>query len=80
MGVVRLDNSAQGQYTISIFIDADYFGKGIGKYALQQIDNLHPDAVISATVLKENSASQALFSRAGYQRINNEHFTRHPVE
>ena len=80
VGVVRLDNSAQGQYTISIFIDADYFGKGIGKYALQQIDNLHPDVVINATVLKENTASQALFSRAGYQRINEEQFTRQPVE
>tara|TARA_Y100001956_G_scaffold68033_1_gene70356 strand:- start:995 stop:1615 length:621 start_codon:yes stop_codon:yes gene_type:complete len=80
VGVVRLDNSAQGQYTISIFIDADYFGKGIGKYALQQIDNLHPNVVINATVLKENAASQALFSRAGYQRVNAEQFTRPVVE
>ncbi|AXV66481.1 UDP-2,4-diacetamido-2,4,6-trideoxy-beta-L-altropyranose hydrolase [Pseudoalteromonas lipolytica] len=80
VGVVRLDNSAQGQYTISIFIDADYFGKGIGKYALQQIDNLHPDVIINATVLKENAASQALFSSAGYQRVNSEQFTRPVVE
>ncbi|GKW54144.1 UDP-2,4-diacetamido-2,4,6-trideoxy-beta-L-altropyranose hydrolase [Pseudoalteromonas sp. NCCP-2140] len=80
VGVVRLDNSAQAQYTISIFIDADYFGKGIGKYALQQIDNLHPDVIINATVLKENAASQALFRSAGYQRVNSEQFTRPVVE
>jgi RimJ/RimL family protein N-acetyltransferase len=80
MGVVRLDMTATNTYTISIFIAPEHFGKGVAKYGLKQIDIIHPKAFINAVVLKENTASQALFSRAGYQRINEEQFTRQPVE
>jgi len=80
VGVVRLDMTADNTYTISIFIAPEHFGKGVAKFALKQIDILHPTKTIHATVLKENTASQGLFSRAGYQRINEEHFTRQPVE
>tara|TARA_B110000211_G_C14083019_1_gene555447 strand:+ start:1788 stop:3311 length:1524 start_codon:yes stop_codon:yes gene_type:complete len=80
VGVVRLDKSDKGTYTISIFIAPEHFGKGIAKYALKQVDILHPKAFIDAVVLKENTASQTLFSRAGYTRVNEEQFTRQPVE
>lgn len=80
VGVVRLDQSGEETYTISIFITPEHFGKGIAKYALKQIDILHPKEFINAVVLKENTASQALFSRAGYTRVNEEQFTRQPVE
>lgn len=80
VGVVRLDMTAANTYTISIFIASEYFGKGVAKLALKQIDILHPKKIIHAVVLKENTASQVLFSRAGYQRINEEQFTRQPVE
>jgi UDP-2,4-diacetamido-2,4,6-trideoxy-beta-L-altropyranose hydrolase len=80
VGVVRLDMTADNTYTISIFIVPEYFGKGVAKFALKKIDILHPTKTIHAIVLKENTASQVLFSRAGYQRINEEHFTRQPVE
>lgn len=76
VGVVRLDEASPSVFTISIFISPDYFGKGIAKQALQEIDKLHPDITINATVLKDNKASQALFSRAGYTRIDEEHFVR----
>ena len=80
LGVVRLDKVANNTYTISIFIAPEHFGKGFAKFALKQIDVLHPNDTIQAIVLKENIASQVLFSRAGYQRINEEHFTRQPIE
>lgn len=80
VGVVRLDQSGEETYTISIFITPEHFGKGIAKYALKQIDILHPKEFINAVVLKENTASQALFSRAGYTRVNEDQFTRQPVE
>ncbi|MEH6480034.1 MULTISPECIES: UDP-2,4-diacetamido-2,4,6-trideoxy-beta-L-altropyranose hydrolase [Pseudoalteromonas] len=80
VGVVRLDMTAVNTYTISIFIAPEHFGKGVAKLALKQVDILHPTKIIHAVVLKENTASQALFSRAGYQRINEEQFTRQPVE
>jgi len=80
VGVVRLDKSDKGKYTISIFIAPEHFGKGIAKHALKQVDILHPKAFIDAVVLKENTASQTLFSRAGYTRVSEEQFTRQPVE
>lgn len=80
VGVVRLDKSDKEYYTISIFITPEHFGKGIGKYALKQIDILHPKKFINAVVLKENTASQFLFSNAGYIRVNDEQFYRKPLE
>lgn len=79
MGVVRLDFTAENTYTISIFIAPEHFGKGVAKFALDKLGELHPTAVINAVVLKDNLISQALFSRAGYQKIDDEHFTRLPV-
>jgi UDP-2,4-diacetamido-2,4,6-trideoxy-beta-L-altropyranose hydrolase len=79
VGVVRLDLAAKNTYTISIFIAPTHFGKGIAKQALALLDRLHPNIVINAVVLKENVASQALFSRAGYMKIDEEIYTRQPV-
>lgn len=80
VGVVRLDMLTSNDYTLSIYIDPAYFGQGIAKLALQQIDHLHPKETITATVLKENLASQALFKSAGYKQVNTERFIRLPLE
>lgn len=79
MGVVRLDMTAKDTYTLSIFIAPAQFGKGIAKLALKKIDIMHPKAVINAVVLKENIASQTLFSRAGYVKVGAENYTRQPL-
>lgn len=79
VGVVRLDLASNNTYTISIFITPAHFGKGIAKQALALLDRLHPSIVIEARVLKENLASQALFSRAGYMKTDEENYTRQPV-
>lgn len=80
VGGVRLDYTANNTYTISIFIAPEYFGRGIAKFALKQIDIQHPFVTINAVVLKDNIASQRLFSQAGYIKTTAEHFTRPPVK
>ncbi|TBR41256.1 N-acetyltransferase [Marinomonas agarivorans] len=79
VGVVRLDLFAENTYTISIFVAPNQYGKGVAKEALAILDKLHPSIVINAVVLKENIASQTLFSRAGYIKIGAENFTRQPL-
>jgi len=76
IGVLRLDKQGDASYLISIFIDPKFYGQGIAKTALKHIDYLHPDITIKATVLKENEASQYLFSAANYQKISPETFIR----
>ncbi|MGA4604090.1 UDP-2,4-diacetamido-2,4,6-trideoxy-beta-L-altropyranose hydrolase [Pseudoalteromonas maricaloris] len=80
VGVVRLDQTALLECTISIFIAPTHFGKGIARQALQEVDKLHPDMTVNATVLKDNKASQALFSRAGYTRVSQELFIRESLK
>lgn len=75
-GVVRLDKSENGNYIVSIYVDPQYFGKGIASAALNYIGTVHDNLTIEATVLKENRASQALFKKAGYQQIKPELFLR----
>jgi UDP-2,4-diacetamido-2,4,6-trideoxy-beta-L-altropyranose hydrolase len=79
VGVVRLDLVSANTYTISIFIASTHFGRGIAKQALRLLDKLHPSIIINAVALKENLASQTLFSRAGYLKIDEENYTRQPV-
>lgn len=79
LGVLRLDRIKAGEYLISIFISPDTFGKGVATQALALVNVIHPKITIHATVLKKNSASQALFERAKYQRLTNEQFIRLPI-
>lgn len=80
VGVVRLDNVSSSSFVISIFIAPKYHGNGIAKRALASIDWLHPSIEVSATVLKENIASQALFKAAGYRQVDEELFIRKKIE
>ncbi len=75
-GVVRLDKSNNSEFLVSIFILPEYYGKGVAKSALAFIDVVHRDIIINATVLTENIASQRLFTKAGYTKLDNEHFQR----
>ncbi len=52
------------------------YGLGIGADALALIDDIHPDIEIHAKVLRDHYASQRLFEKAGYSRINDELFIR----
>lgn len=79
IGVVRLDKQVNDEYLISIFIQPECFGKGYAKQALVNVDLLHPDITIHATVMEENSASQHLFRIANYDQISTSSFVRYPL-
>ncbi|ETX12597.1 pseudaminic acid biosynthesis protein PseG [Marinomonas ushuaiensis DSM 15871] len=80
VGVVRLDMTSDNSYILSIFIAPTHFGKGIAKQTLSMLDKQHPSIIINAVVLKENTASHALFHRAGYIKIDEENYIRPPIE
>ncbi|XNH22169.1 GNAT family N-acetyltransferase [Vibrio cyclitrophicus] len=79
IGVVRLDKQANDEYLISIFIQPECFGKGYAKQALTNVDLLHPDITIHATVMEANSASQYLFRSANYDQTSTSSFIRYPL-
>lgn len=76
LGVVRLDRLSAYNYLISIFIDPEHYGKGIGSCTLKLIDKTHRNISIHARVLKNNLASQSLFEKSGYERCSEETFLR----
>jgi UDP-2,4-diacetamido-2,4,6-trideoxy-beta-L-altropyranose hydrolase len=80
VGVVRLDEYPDNTYTISIFIEPKYFGKGIAHEALNFINFVHSDITINATVLKENIASHKLFTKLNYQKLDTETYQRPPIK
>ena len=79
IGVIRLDKQANDGYLISIFIQPECFGKGYAKQALTNVDQLHPDITIHATVMEANNASQHLFRSANYDQTSTSSFVRHPL-
>lgn len=69
-GYVRLDwmgeDKGRPQYLISIAAAPGWHGKGIGSALLAGARALAPGAHLHATVLPANTASVALFTKAGY--------------
>jgi UDP-2,4-diacetamido-2,4,6-trideoxy-beta-L-altropyranose hydrolase len=80
LGVVRLDRLSFNFYIVSIFLDPKSYGKGVALRALKVLDRLHPDFDLRAEVLQDNFASQRLFEKAGYIRIDNESFIRNSFD
>ena len=74
VGMVRLDNAGDNRVIISILIDPQYYGLGIGYAALNEVATRHSDKTIEATVKSENKASQKLFTKAGYIQREREIF------
>jgi len=79
VGVVRLDRVRRAEYLVSIFLYSEYFGQGIAKQTLRNVDDIHQQVTLRATVLEDNVASQRLFVAAGYQRVSEESFIRLPI-
>ncbi len=75
-GTVRLDRLSQKTpaFEVSIAVEPERHGHGIGTAALGLVRKIIPKADILATVLTDNRASQALFERAGYRREAEERF------
>jgi UDP-2,4-diacetamido-2,4,6-trideoxy-beta-L-altropyranose hydrolase len=68
--MLRMDRKGEKGWEVSILIDAARHGRGIGAAALAAARRLVPEASLLAEVLPENTASHALFARAGYRRMN----------
>lgn len=71
-GMVRLDEiaTAEGAVEVSILIDPNAHGQGLGQVALRLLRLRHPDLTVIANVKPENVASQRIFEKAGYRRIS----------
>lgn len=77
LGYIRLDRKAPladsvPRYEISIAIDPNEHGRGLGSAALGLARRLAPGAVIDAAVQTGNLSSNALFRRAGYRDVGAE--------
>ena len=76
IGMSRLDlvGESDKKYEISILVDPNQHGKGIGTRILsmtcEAFFNLHPDKTILAKVGQHNVISQKLFSNAGFELLS----------
>lgn len=79
-GMARLDQKNPGVYEVSILVDPDKQGRGIGKAALAGLRKLRPGAIFEAQVMAQNAASVALFLAAGYVPENHKYIQRPTVK
>lgn len=80
LGVVRLERVKPWNYLVSIYVDPKFHGQGLASKALALVDSIHPDVTLHATVLEANIASQRLFQKAHYQKINDENYVRQAID
>ncbi len=69
VGVLRFDRKVAGVFELSILIDPQFQGRGLGKAGLALGRKLCPAAEFHAEVLPDNTFSHGLFQAAGY--VNN---------
>lgn len=71
VGFLRLEwrrqGLRQGSFEVSIAVDADRCGEGLGTAALRLARRLAPEATLTARIKPDNTASLAAFRRAGYR-------------
>ena len=80
--MLRLDrhgmqDGAEG-YVISVAVDPPSCGRRIATAALSMVRRLKPNAVLDAQVMMENQASSRLFLKAGFVRLDDEHYRSSP--
>ncbi|MGB7334916.1 MAG: UDP-2,4-diacetamido-2,4,6-trideoxy-beta-L-altropyranose hydrolase [Salaquimonas sp.] len=73
-GFVRLDREGSRRYRISILVSQAFQKLGIAGITLERVSTLHREVEIAATVLPGNSASVALFSKAGYRQLSSSEY------
>lgn len=77
VGIIRFDFSSESRAEVSLYIDPDMHGLGLGPHLLLKGETASQAATVDATVLTANRASQRLFERCGYQRISDEKWVKH---
>lgn len=78
VGMLRLDQHDKS-YEVSILIDPKQHGRGLAELALYAIPDKLKSLTITATVHPDNLPSQALFSKAGFQRVADDLFILNQV-
>ncbi|MBB4640083.1 UDP-2,4-diacetamido-2,4,6-trideoxy-beta-L-altropyranose hydrolase [Rhizorhapis suberifaciens] len=82
-GMVRLDRTdapvppnADGRQIreVSILTAPEFYGCGVARQALQELQTLHSDEIIVAHVLPGNAASHALFKKANFEPYHAEFY------
>lgn len=71
VGSIRFDKLESGHLEVSLYLDPDLWGLGLGQHLLaageQALLLIHPEGFsVDASVLPGNTASQRLFEAAGY--------------
>jgi UDP-2,4-diacetamido-2,4,6-trideoxy-beta-L-altropyranose hydrolase len=66
VGVIRFDFSVGGRAEVSLYLDPALHGLGLGPHLLLAGEAAADPAIVDATVLEGNRASQALFASCGY--------------
>jgi len=72
VGSIRFDGRERGCMEVSLYLDPDFQGLGLGRHLLAAGERallaLHPTGVtVHASVLPDNASSQRLFEASGYQ-------------
>jgi L-amino acid N-acyltransferase YncA len=80
-GYIRLDRLSRPGVVceISIAVCPNLHGRGIGSVALLLARRLQPSAIFDAKIQPENTASQALFARAGFRQVGERHYRQWPA-
>ena len=68
VGVIRFDFSGDTRAEVSLYLDPALHGLGLGPHLLLAGEAAADPAMVDATVLEGNHASQRLFERCGYQQ------------
>jgi UDP-2,4-diacetamido-2,4,6-trideoxy-beta-L-altropyranose hydrolase len=81
VGVVRFDALDERRFEVSIYLDPECVGAGIGGPLLREAENelvkrINSPVDIIAFTLSGNKASERLFENGGYHRVG-DHFEKH---
>ncbi len=77
VGYCRLDFQ-NDKYIVSIAIDPDHHGKGLGTFLLgESLRQLSPGKTILATVKKDNPASLRIFEKNGFIPVKDDNTSVH---
>ncbi|QUL37349.1 UDP-2,4-diacetamido-2,4,6-trideoxy-beta-L-altropyranose hydrolase [Erythrobacter sp. JK5] len=77
VGVIRFDFSTDARAEVSLYLDPALHGLGLGPHLLLAGEAAANPAIVDATVLEGNRASQRLFERCGYTRTGPTAYEKH---
>lgn len=77
VGVIRFDFSSGTRAEVSLYLDPDLHGIGLGPHLLLAGEKASGATTVDAVVLGDNRPSQTLFERCGYERQSPETWVKH---